>query len=350
VKNDIPILKFLCVLCVLCGASLCARAEDTVILKDGKTVKGEVSHQDADNVYVKLADGEARAIPKANIVKIERRKTIAGGAPAPGTKAPDIPAAPETSQKIPAPNEKEVSALFNALKELGSSDPAKRATALELAKQKKEEAVPVLLGMLNPKLNGDEWTHVGILRALGDLAPLSDQAAQTLAWCAVSDPHPEARREACNTIRRTSDDRAIRQLTVFGTSENPKQRQAGAVALHEIDDNRVLAALIRAVPMPSVTANLGEQPNQLQRPDYNLPVGPRGASIPIFLPKGEIAGTATDISSPAADLLRAISGKDLGNLPYGWVNWYREKMGETTEADRESYREKSSVRQRMNAP
>jgi len=329
----------------ICGAVSFAHAEDTVILKDGKTVKGDVSHQDADNVYIKLADGEARAIPKTNIVKIERRKVVAAG-----EKAPDIPAAPEQPQKIPSPNERDVSKLFNAMKDLGSSDPAKRAAALELAKQKKDEATPVLLGMLNPKLNGDEWTHIGILRALGELAPLNDQAAQTLAWAAVSDPFPEARREACNTIRRTGDDRAIRQLAASGTAENPKMRQSAAVALHEIDDNRVLAALIHAVPMPSVTANLGEPNGQLQRPDMNLPVGPRGTSLPIFLPKSDIAGTATDISSPAADLLKAISGKDLGNMPYGWVNWYREKLGETTEADRESYKENRSMRQKMNAP
>src|SRR5439155_11970054 len=141
-----------------------------------------------------------------------------------------------------------------------------------------------------------------------------------LAWSAIFDQYPEARREACNVIRRTQDDRAIRQLIALSTTENGKQRGAGAVALHEIDDNRVLAALIRAVPMPSVNANVSEPVRNLQ-PDYNLPMGPHGARLPIFLPKTEIQGTASDIDSPAAALLKMIAGKDLGNLPYGWINW-----------------------------
>jgi hypothetical protein len=325
-----------------------ARAEDTITLSSGKVVKGEISHEDPDTIYLKLPDGEALAIAKSRISKIERVqiKKVAGPAPAKGT---DIPAAPEAKKEVPSLVEKNITKIYNELKELGSSDPAKRKAALEMALQKKDESLPVMLGMLNPKTPTDEWTHIGVLRALAEFAPLPDQAAQTLAWSAIFDQYPEARREACNTMRRLQDDRATRQLVTLSTSENPKQRLAGAVALHEIDDNRVLAALIRAVPMPSVNANVSD-PNRQAGPDYSLPVGPQGTRLPIFLPKSEIAGTASDVGSPVADLLKQIAGKDLGSLPYGWINWYREKNGEITAEDRETYREKRSVRDRINAP
>ncbi len=340
--NGTRIQNFLCVLCVLCGLNFVARAEDTITLTDGRIVKGEITREDADSVFLKMPDGEARAIAKTRISKMDRQQKVVGPAPAKNT---DIPAAPKDT---PAePEKKDISKIYNELKDFGSSDPAKRKAALETAVQKKAEALPVMLGMLNPKVPGDEWTHIGILRALAEMAPITDQAAQTLAWSAIFDPYPEARREACNVIRRLQDDRAIRQLLALSSTEQGKQR--GAVALHEIDDNRVLASLIRAVPMPSVNANASE-PNRNMAPDYNLPIGPHGTRLPIFLPKNEIAGTASDIGSPAADLLKMIAGKDLGNLPYGWINWYREKMGEITSDERDAYREKRPVRDRINAP
>ncbi len=337
-------LKILCALCVLSGVTSVARGEDSITLTDGRVIKGEISHEDGDAVYLKLPGGEARAIAKTRISKIDREKKIVGPQPAKGT---DIPAAPKQPDSVQPPEQKDVTKIYSEIKDLGSSDLARRKAALELIKEKKAEAIPVMLGMLNPKIPSDEWTHIGILRALGDLGPLSEQAAQTIAWVTMNDPYPEARREACNTIRRTQDDRAIRHLIALSTSQNGTQR--GGTALHEIDDNRVLAALVRAIPMPNVTANVSD-PNRGMQPDYNLPIGPYGAKMPLFLPKSDVQGVATDLDSPAAQLLKQIAGKDLGNLPYGWINWYREKMGEVTADDRESWREKRSVRDRINAP
>ena len=316
-------------------------AEDTITLVDGKVVKGTITKDEGDTIVIRNKDGESRAIAKSRISKIERvtvKAATAKGA-----------ALVETKEQVAKISEKEVSALYNELKDIGSSDPLKHKASLDAAKQKKAEATPVLLAMVNPKTPTDEWTHISVFRALADLAPLPDQAVQTLAWCAVFDAYPEARREACVTIRRLQDDRAIRMLMQYGTSENPKQRQAAAVALHEIDDNRVLAALIRAIPMPSVNANLGEQ-GRVQTPAYNLPVGPGGTSLPVFLPQGEVSGVATDISSPASELLKLIAGKDIGNMPFSWANWYREKTGEISADDRDAYKHNRSARDRMNAP
>jgi len=323
----------LCVLCALCGRSA---AEDTITLTDGKTVKGQITKEDNDHVYIEK-DGEARAILRTRITRIER------------VSVKTVPAVTEIKEPVSKLGEKDISILYNELKDIGASDPLKRNAALAIARQKKDDATPVLLAMLNPKMPTDEWTHISVFRALADLAPLPDQAVQTLAWCAVFDPYPEARREACNTIRRLQDDRAIRQLLNYGLSENPKQKFAAAIALHEIDDNRILAALVRAIPMPSVNANLGEQ-GTISTPTVNLPVGPGGTRMPIFLPQGSISGIANDVSSPASDLLKLISGKDIGNMPFSWANWYREKNGEISADDRDAYKHNRSARDRMNAP
>jgi hypothetical protein len=86
-------------LCVLCGVMPFVKAEDTITLTDGRLVKGEISHEDADSVYLKMPDGEARAIAKTRISKMERQKKVVGPAPAKNT---DIPAAPKDT---PAPPE-----------------------------------------------------------------------------------------------------------------------------------------------------------------------------------------------------------------------------------------------------
>jgi len=235
------------------------------------------------------------------------------------------------------------------MQDLGSPNPETRKTAMEKAARQKADAMPVLLAILNPKFESDEFTRIGVLRALQNLAPLPDNAAQTIAWTAVFEKWPEVRREACATIRKLADDRAVREVIRYSMSEDKNVRNAGAWALREIDDNRVFLSLIRAMPSPSVTANMGEDNRGLGAPKYTLPVGPGGASMPIFAPEGNISGVAHDVSSPAADLMKLIAGKDLGNLAYSWLNWYREKTGDLSGNDPDAYNQKKSLRNRMNA-
>ena len=133
----------------------------------------------------------------------------------------------------------------------------------------------------------------------------------------------------------------------FGSDHNV--RLNAAAALREIDDTRALAGLLRAIPSPTVTANV-TAPNQTLTPAYSLPIGPLGARMPLFLPQSGVAGTAADIGGPVTDLLKLIARKDFGNLPPGWVNWYREKTGEIGTAEREAYREHRPANERMNLP
>lgn len=240
-------------------------------------------------------------------------------------------------------------ALLAAYKDLGAPEPERRKTAQEEVKRAGLDALPVLLAMLHPKQETDEVTRIGVLRALASLAPLTEQAAQTLAWTAVYDAFPEVRREACVTIRQIQDDRAIREVLKYGLAQDPAVRRSAALALREIDDPRALAALVRAIPGPSVTANVA-LPNQYVDSGLMLPIGPAGARMPIYLPRTEVSGVATDIGSPVTDLLKLIAGKDFGNLPFAWVNWFREKLGEIGTAERDAYRDHRSARDRMNLP
>ncbi|MGD0094638.1 MAG: HEAT repeat domain-containing protein, partial [Planctomycetota bacterium] len=146
--------------------------------------------------------------------------------------------------------------LFDQFKELGAPEPEKRKAAREQVVQAKLDAPPVLLAMLSPKQNTDEPTRLGVVRALAECQPLSEQAAQTLGWTAVYDKYPEVRREACAAIRQLQDDRAVGEVLRHGLSQDPNVRRAAALALREIDDPRALAMLVRSIPNPSVTANI----------------------------------------------------------------------------------------------
>ncbi|HYF50396.1 MAG TPA: HEAT repeat domain-containing protein, partial [Planctomycetota bacterium] len=239
--------------------------------------------------------------------------------------------------------------LIDKVRELGSSDLKTRKEVQAAIQAKKDDYMPVLLGMLHPKFDSDEYTRIGILRVLAANAPMTEVGSRMLAYVAVFDPYPEVRREACVTIRTLGDDNAIRELMRFCQAEDMALKKAIAVALHEIDDKRLLASIIRAIPAPSVTANQGE-PTGLDEPKYNLPIGPGGAKLPVWLPQQEVSGVATDIDSPAATLLKLIAKKDLGNMQYSWLNWFREKIGDISQSERDAYKEKRSLRGRMGSP
>ena len=329
------------------------RAEDSVTLDDGVVLKGKVLKEENGSVYLQQKNGETSVIDKTRI----RRMEIVGSPElVDGTKP--LPSAP-----------KEIGALIGArnnspknldpawakpriaeMTELGSPELAKRKAALEKAKSNKDEYLLVMLAMLHPKQKTDEFTRVGILRALLDMAPLSDEAAKTVAFSTCSDPYPEARREACRTIRYLQEDRALREITRFAFTEgNTSMKQAAAAALHEIDDNRIYGMMVSAVPSPSITANYGEGQG-LEQPRFVIPTGPGGLRLPIWLPSQPITGVASEIGSPVTEFLKMLARKDMGNLPYAWQIWYREKVGELGKDDRDAYYEKRSLRSKANAP
>jgi HEAT repeat protein len=321
-------------------------ADDVITLNDGRTVAGKIIKEDADSVFIQQ-DGEQRGIAKSRIAKIERAARPADAkAPVAGNERPA-----NKNEKPPLDEDAMRSQVVTAqqIRKLGSSDLDERTAAKVKILDGKNEMLPVMLAMLHPKADVDEYTRIGILRILVDFAPLTEQASKTLAFSAVNDPYAEARREACVTIRTLGDDIALRELIRYSSSEDMNMKKRCAIALREIDDQRLLASLIRAIPSPNVTANQGEV-GGLSEPAYTLPTGPGGMNMPIYLPKQEVAGTATDIDSPAATLLKLIANKPLGNMQYGWFNWYREKLGDITAAERNAYKERRSARDRMGSP
>lgn len=324
---------------LLAGAAWCA--EDVITLTDGRTVSGKIVKEDADAIYLQVATGEQRGVAKSRIAKVER---AAGGVQKnPAKPAVELPEGPK-----PAHTESAGVALLE-IRDLGSPDPAVRKAAFEKIAKNKADRMDLLLGLLHPKKDTDEATRLGIVRAIAELPPLTEQASRVLAYNAVFDPFPEVRREVCCAIRTLADDTAIRELLKFAATENAAMRHALAAAMREIDDPRMLAALVRSIPMPSINANV-EGPTTVGEPKYNLPIGPGGMKMPIWLPTQSVTGTATDIDSPAAQLLKEIARKDLGTHPLAWYNWYREKTGDLTTVEAQTYREKRSARERMNVP
>ncbi|HLX64644.1 MAG TPA: HEAT repeat domain-containing protein [Planctomycetota bacterium] len=340
-------------------ATLGARAEDIVTLDDGTVMKGKYIKEEDGNVILKQADGETSIIAKS---RVKRMEIVSGPAIAdPKPPAPPAAKVASSSDKSDAPaignrdaNSKVLDPAWAnpriaEMEDLGSPDLAKRKAALEKAKASKEEYTLVMMAMLNPKLKTSEWTRIGILRALQEMKPLSDQAAQTLAYAAIADPYPEARREACRTIKYLIEDRAVRELVKFGvTDSNAAYRYAAAAALNEIDDNRIYAAMVDSIPNPEVTANYGEGTG-LDKPKYGISSG-NGLKMPLFLPSQPVAGVASGIGSPITDFLKMIAQKDMGNFRYAWSIWYREKIGEIGKDDRDNYNNKRSMRDKMNAP
>jgi hypothetical protein len=93
-------------------------------------------------------------------------------------------------------------------------------------------------------------------------------------------------------------------------------------------------------------ANYG--PGQgLDRPRFNIPSGPGGASVPVFTPSQSVTGVASNIGGPVVDFLKMVARKDMGNLPYGWLIWYREKIGDIGKDERDAYKEHRSARSQM---
>lgn len=332
---------------LLCAA---ARSEDIVTLDDGAVMKGKVLQEENGNIYIAQPDGEISVIAKSRIKKME----IAGVAKIPeAQKSADAGVDP-----LPAIGAREPKKAIDPewakpriadLTGLGAPELAKRKAALETAKAKPDEYIPVMLAMLHPKQKTDEYTRIGILRALMEFAPLNDDAARTLAYSACNDPYPEARREACRTIKYLQEDRALRELGRYGFQDgNQGLKQGAAYALHEIDDNRIYGQIVGGIPQPQVVANYGEGTG-IDKPKYVIP-GPGGLKMPIWLPSQPVVGMASEIGNPLTDFLKMLARKDMGNLPYAWIIWYREKVGEIGKEERDAYNEKKSMRGRTNAP
>ena len=344
-------------LVLLIAGAFAARAEDVVTLDDGTVMKGKFIKEEAGNVFLKQPNGETSVIAKSRVRRME-------------ITMPAVPVDP--TGKVPAvanTGDKEVKPTIGnrnnsprnldpnwanprilEMEDLGSPELAKRKAAVEKAKQSKDEYMLVMLAMLNPKMKTSEYVRIGILRAMIDFAPLSDEAARTVAYDAMFDPYPEAKREACRTIRYLQDDRAIRDLVKYAALEaNSALKQSSAAALHEIDDNRIYLALVRAVPAPAVTANYGEGTG-VDKPKYVIPGGPGRLNMPLFLPSQPVTGIASDYGGPIVDYLKMLARKDMGSFPYAWSIWYREKIGEIGKEERDAYHEKRGMRERTNAP
>ncbi len=335
------------------------KAEDLVTLDDGTVLKGKYLKEEGGSVFLQHPNGETSVIAKSRVRRMEITTGPLIGDPL--AKGPEKinekdnvkEAKPAIGNRNNAPRNLDpawANPRIAEMEDLGSPELSSRKAALEKAKASKDEYMLVMLAMLNPKVKTAEYIRIGILRAMLEFAPLSDEAAKTIAYAAMFDPYPEAKREACRTIRYLQDDRAIREIVKYAPLEtNSGLKHAAAAALHEIDDNRIYAALASAVPQPQVTGNYGEGTG-LDRPKYTLPGGPGRINMPIWLPSQPIAGVASDYGGPIVDFLKLLARKDMGNYPYAWSIWYREKIGEIGKEERDAYKEKRSFRDHSNAP
>ncbi|MCZ7644712.1 MAG: HEAT repeat domain-containing protein [Planctomycetota bacterium] len=338
---------------LLAGLCVSSRAEepvkpDRVELKSGEEVVGKIVNETDLAVFIQVDGGEQRGIAKTRIKRIQRgaQAVAQAQAPEPAPGPAQVPAAEPDAPVFPPAAEarkKETEALFEQLKDLGAPQREKRSAALKQAVELGFRAVPVLLAVFDPDNKQPPEMRMGALRALAELGPLDQQGALVVGWAAMQDPDLEVRREAARTIRALKEDRAIGWILQFALREDARQRVPAAAALREIDNDLAFAELARHVPQPTVNAaNPGTGPSEVRRMD--LPIGPLGSKMPIFLPTQEVSGTADNIASPASDALKQIAGKDLGNLPGVWMNWLNEKVGLWSKEEREkAYKDRSLI-------
>ena len=335
----------LLVLLAACAELPAAEQPDIITLKNGQRVEGHVTREDDFAVFIQLPTGEERGITKARIDKVQRFAAEPLPPKTPGRSEPPKPELADTA--APATPEADI---FEQLKDLGNPSPAPRKAAEGRARELGFKAVPILLGMLNPKLKIEPELRIGALRALSEHAPLDQQGAFTLGFVAMKDKDNEVRREAARVIRITKEDRATEYLIKFALGEDKAVQWEAARALREVNNDRAFAALAAFIPGPSVEANQPIGSTQSAGRRMDLPVGPFGGKMPVYLPEGEISGMATNISSPASDALKLIAGKDLGGFPSTWAFWLREKTGLLTRDEiRDAYRSRS-IRDKMGTP
>jgi hypothetical protein len=350
----------LILLSLLCASCYAAEQPDIITLKSGEKVKGHVTREDEFAVFIKMENGEERGIAKARIELIQRFSAEplpikTGNGPAPAVPAGPVNAGakpdPKPENKVEAalsPNAGADNKVFDQIKDLGSPNLNDRQAAERRAKELGFKAVPVLLGLLNPKIKSDPELRVGAIRALVEHAPLDQQGAFTLGFIAMKDKDVEVRREAARSIKIMKEDRAIEYLIKFAMSEDKGIQWEAARALREVNSDRAFAALAAFIPGPTVEAQPTTGSSQGRMTE--LPVGPGGAKMPLFLPEGPVTGTASNISSPASDALKLIAGKDLGAFPSTWATWIREKTGLLTREEiKDAYRNRS-IRDKMGDP
>jgi hypothetical protein len=325
---------FISVTSVLFVLAVCAHAEDVVILKDGKAMEGTVTKETDDTVFIRENSGEEHGIDRADIAKIQRAKNGVA-------KAQDAAKAGPAAGPKPAAADS-TAALIDKINGLGSNVLAERKVAAEAIKAGGTSMVPILLGMLDPKQKTPELTRVAILRILADFAPLDDQASRTLAFDSVYDPYFEARREACHTIKKLQDDVSTAELAKYLSAQDPSVRSAAAFAVRELNDTRLMLAIIKSIPMPDVTANNGPVTTRTR----GVPMG-NGMTGPVTTGSQDVTGVAQNTDSPGAQMIQQIAGKNLGNLPYAWLSWYGELTSQLSSADYSKHG-RDSARSKMN--
>src|SRR5690242_14301071 len=102
---------------------------------------------------------------------------IACGLAANTARAEEKPKASDEAKEL-------IAKMMDDISGLGSSNLAERKAAVETVRQGGAQMLPIMLAMLQPKQTTDEYTRIGILRYLQELAPLDDKASKVLAFVA----------------------------------------------------------------------------------------------------------------------------------------------------------------------
>lgn len=337
-------VRYLLLAVLLSGSwtDVCA-AEETpivVLLKDGRSASGRLVREDDEVLILRTENGEERGIAKVRVEKV-----IRGTARVPEEQPAQTGSAQAEARKKQATENR---AMLQELKDLGDPSREKRRAAMARVAELGSRAEPLLVGILHPKEKMPVELRLGALRALAAMKVLSAESAKSVAWVAMKDTNVEVRREACRTIRTLSDDRAVAYIMQYSVGEDAGSQRAASWALREIDDLRAIAALVAALPTPQVSSS-APQSDVPEGTWRELPIGPYGDKLPVFMPQGETATGTADVGHPVADALKRIAGKDLGSHPMVWHYWLRQKIGTLTSADVEKGYEKRSLLDRMNA-
>ena len=92
---------------------------------------------------------------------------------------------------------------------LGELDEQSRQEAIRALLQERDKAGDILLACLDYRSHTEARTRLGALKAMRVVKPAGPRVAPALAWSAVMDPEEEVRMAAVDTVKQRKDDEAV---------------------------------------------------------------------------------------------------------------------------------------------
>jgi len=214
----------------------------------------------------------------------------------------------------------------------------KSAVASELSRQR-SRASGMLACCLSPVNQPEPASRLGALKGVELLKPRDTTISFALGAAAASDPAKEVRSAAVALVKARNDDFGIRTMIGHllssydstGKVRNKELHDNAVGALHELNDKRVIQALLYYVTMELRLASVSEGSLVTRQIDsYSVNSGANvnvlvPLSFPIQFPELKIARVQTTVMAPAINSLRDLTGQDFGADWEKWNKWWEKQ-------------------------